>query len=194
MTSTSTALVVATESKGELATMDPHEQKMARLEKQRRVLQMEGFLMPDVPECPQCLADGDVIAGETISGPLVTKHMHNERYCSTTQNCAALFCASADYHAGHNVCRNCGEILGGQLISDASEWRTFEADAGEFLFKHSDWCSGFAAFTGASNKGDPDRVGGPEDEMTETYGASHLQILALVLISLVALRLVDHDR
>lgn len=51
-----------------------------------------------------------------------------------------------DYREGNNICTNCGLILGGQLISEESEWRTFSDD-------------------GAGKKDDGNRVGGPENPL-----------------------------
>ena len=56
--------------------------------------------------------------------------------------------------AGIYVCTGCGLQLGGQIISEDTEWRTFADDG-----------------TGG-NKVDPNRVGGPEDELLADFGLS----------------------
>ncbi len=57
-------------------------------------------------------------------------------------------------HEGINVCQECGLQVGGNVISDESEWRNFGSDD--------------------SNKGkdDPSRVGGPESMEFHSFGLS----------------------
>jgi transcription initiation factor TFIIB len=50
-----------------------------------------------------------------------------------------------DAQRGANICRQCGIQIGGQLISEGSEWRSFADD-------------------GTSSHNDPSRVAGPDDE------------------------------
>lgn len=49
-----------------------------------------------------------------------------------------------DYHTGTNICTECGMVIGGQIISEESEWRSFS--------------------DGDKKRGsDPNRVGGPDN-------------------------------
>lgn len=59
-----------------------------------------------------------------------------------------------DQAGGIYVCTECGLQLGSQIISGDTEWRSFEDDG------HS------------SNKVDPNRVGGPEDDLFADMGLS----------------------
>jgi transcription initiation factor TFIIB len=57
-----------------------------------------------------------------------------------------------DYAHGNYVCRNCGLIVGDPIISDGTEWRTFEQDN--------------------SSKQDMNRVGDRENELLSQFGLS----------------------
>ncbi|CAM9417474.1 unnamed protein product [Choristocarpus tenellus] len=58
-----------------------------------------------------------------------------------------------DFRAGDVVCRGCGIVLGDRIIDDGAEWRTFNAEESQY-----------------TNRGDPNRVGGPVSDLVADKG------------------------
>jgi len=75
-----------------------------------------------------------------------------ESYVPTCPNCPNSTVVT-DYKEGVYICTECAMHIGNRIISDGTEWRSFEQDGG-------------------TNKADPNRVGGRENELLEDLGLS----------------------
>jgi transcription initiation factor TFIIB len=76
-----------------------------------------------------------------------------EPFMASCSDCKTAKYVIQDYVKGEMVCTHCGLVVGDRMIAEGSEWRTFSDGA-------------------SASKADPNRVGGPENALTEQFGLS----------------------